>query len=148
MDSIYTVGVIGTAYKENTAVLEESQTVSLIEYLLQSGFTVISYQPGVTREAVVQEMEKTYRTKPNRTDNFSMAGLHKTVGSADLIVIAHRDTEALTEIQRRLLEDNHFYVLDCWRQLLRDNEQVVQLGRYHPAMSIKTSIDDVSDVVV
>jgi UDPglucose 6-dehydrogenase len=103
------VGILGLAYKPDTHVIEESQSIILAKYLKKCGFTVIGYDP-LANDCVEKEAG----------DIITVVNtLKECIKKSDVVVIATPDKE-FAELNVSDLKNKIVY--DCWR-LLRSKLQ-------------------------
>jgi UDPglucose 6-dehydrogenase len=128
------VGVLGLSYKPDTAVVEESQGVALVERLLERGRRVIAYDPKAlpTAKMVVRRPFE------------AAASAAECVRAASLVVVMtpwpeFRDipAEAFNRSSSRLT------VIDCWRMIPTEVgtiADVVYFGHGAAAQSASVSV--------
>jgi UDP-glucose 6-dehydrogenase len=118
------VGILGLAYKPDTAVVEESAGVALAAQLANAGYDVRVYDPIAT-EAAVDALGGLVQ---------GASSVEEVLAQSDVTVIAtpwpefaDLPTEALEREGRRPV------VIDCWRLLPEQADvgsiEVVRLGR-------------------
>ena len=117
------IGVLGLSYKPDTAVVEESQGLLLVQRLVRRGYDVLAYDPkamATARHATPAKFE-------------AMTSAEKCVRAAALVVIMTPWPEfadiAITAFSR---PDKRLTVIDCWRIATGPIEAVadlVYLGR-------------------
>jgi UDPglucose 6-dehydrogenase len=117
------IGVLGLSYKPDTAVVEESQGLLLVERLVRSGYDVLAYDPkamATARQATRARFE-------------AMTSAESCVRAAALVVIMTPWPEfaniAITAFSR---PDKRLTVIDCWRIAAGPMEaaaDLVYLGR-------------------
>ena len=124
-----TMAVLGLAYKPSSHVIEESQGMSLVKALANTGARVIAHDPLAARPAA-QEL---------RDHAVVLDSVADCLAQADVVVIANPDPVY------RSLQPSDFKngrasvtVVDCWR-LLADKLQNVPHIRY---ISLGRSVDD------
>jgi UDPglucose 6-dehydrogenase len=117
------IGVLGLSYKPDTAVVEESQGVALVERLLDLGRRVIIFDPLATRAALAAL----------RRPVEAAASAAECVRHSSLVVVMTPWPEfgrIPVETYRR--QGKRLSVLDCWRmtpESVRDVADVVYLGQ-------------------
>jgi UDPglucose 6-dehydrogenase len=127
------VGVLGLSYKPDTAVVEESQGVALVERLLDRGHRVIAYDPKALAAAQIA-LRRPFETAASAAD---------CVRGASLVVVMtpwpefrNIPTEAFSRSSGRLT------VIDCWRMIppgVGTVADVVYLGHGAVAQSAPVS---------
>ena len=139
------VGFYGIAYKENTTVLEESQVIETIEYLLKRGYRVAGYQPGVKVEDVRKALVNVNIFKPvQNPEHFVMYDdFDDMLYHSQIAVVAHRKMIQSDYMYNALhgINNAQLKVLDCWRQLPKGNN-VVQMGMYNAVRRTILKYDD------
>lgn len=106
-----TVGILGLAYKPDTFVIEESQSLILADYLSLKGFCVIGYDP-LANDMVRKELK-------GRLTLVDTA--KECINKSDAIIIATQDKE----FERLNASDfKNKIVYDCWRLLRKKLEKV------------------------
>jgi UDPglucose 6-dehydrogenase len=125
-----TVGILGLSYKPDTAVIEESQGVALAQRLLESGLSVIGYDPKAL-PAASAALGSRLRVASSAED---------CVRRSDLVVVmtpwpefGRLSPAAFVKAARRTA------VIDCWRVLeaaeLREVADVVHIGQGRNVMA-------------
>lgn len=125
-----TIGILGLSYKPDTAVIEESQGVALAQRLLDSGHSVVAYDPKALPAAIALLGS---RLRP-------AASAEDCVRRSDLVVVmtpwpefSRLSSSAFAKPPRRTT------VIDCWRVLaaagLRDVADIIYLGQGQDAMA-------------
>jgi UDPglucose 6-dehydrogenase len=118
------VGILGLAYKPDTAVIEESPGVALARLLGEAGYEVNVYDPVAT-DAALQTL---------RGAAHGCASVAELLARSDVVVIATPWPE-FAELPIDALERNgsRVVVIDCWRLLpdetYADAIDIVRLGR-------------------
>lgn len=106
------IGIIGLAYKNGTAVTEESFALKLYEGLLNNGHNVIGWDPLVS--------------KANIPPIFSRINLcssiHDCISKADIVIIANPIKEA-NNYEWENQNNEKLLVIDCWRCLSNKDKQ-------------------------
>ena len=125
-----TVGILGLSYKPDTAVIEESQGVALAQRLLDSGKSVVAYDPKALPAASAL-LGSRLRAAASAED---------CVSRSDLVVLmtpwpefARLSSTAFAKPPRRTM------VIDCWRVLptagLQDVVDIIYLGQGQEVMA-------------
>lgn len=99
-----TIGILGLAYKPDTFVIEESQSIKLAKYLNKKGYRVIGYDP-MGNEYAKEELKDKITIEND---------IYECISKSDLIIIATQDKEFAN------LSAHDFkgkIVYDCWRLL-------------------------------
>jgi UDPglucose 6-dehydrogenase len=99
------VAILGLAYKPLSSVIEQSQSIKLVEYLNDLGLKIIGYDP------LVKEIQG------NNMEIFP--DIKECLQIADIVVIATPDKEFLTIDKDDFPINKKIIVYDCWR-LLRE----------------------------
>lgn len=115
------VGILGLAYKTDTNVIEESQSVELAQVLLEKGIEVLVYDPAAM-EAAKQILDNRVIYAPSLKD---------CVQAADVAVITtpwpeFKDIEPVW-LKR---EGSQPILIDCWRIL--DSQKYKGVAEYLP----------------
>jgi UDPglucose 6-dehydrogenase len=118
------VGILGLAYKPDTAVIEESPGIALARLLGNAGYEVNVYDPVAT-EAGVEALGGLARGSSSAAELLAQSDV--AVIATPWPEFAELPTEALEREGRKTV------VIDCWRLLPDDADggpvEVVRLGR-------------------
>lgn len=132
-----TIGILGLAYKPDTFVIEESQSIKLVKQLYKKGFNIIGYDPLANEYA-----------KKELGDKIIIANnVHECIEKSDLIVIATQDKE-FKDLRAYDFRDKTVY--DCWR-LLRDklenttNVDYMAIGIERNSDTVKCKFEELWD---
>jgi UDPglucose 6-dehydrogenase len=133
MDGARAIGILGLSYKPDTAVIEESQGVSVAERLLESGCTVVAYDPKALQAA---NAKLGGRLTP-------AASAEDCVRAADLVVVMTPWPEfGALNAAAFVAPERRKTVIDCWRILpaadLRIVADLVHIGRQGDTMAAAT----------
>jgi UDPglucose 6-dehydrogenase len=128
------VGILGLAYKPDTAVIDESPGVKLARALGEAGHPVVIYDP-IAVDAAARELGEWARPAASAAD---------VIERADVVVIATPWPEfadlPLDDLRRH---GRRTVVIDCWRLLPNegpgDGIEVVRLGE-GPTASLSSSL--------
>jgi len=117
------VGILGLAYKPDTAVIDESPGVALARLLGAAGYEVRVYDP-VAMDAALQALEGIAHRS---------ASVGEVLARSDVTVIATPWPEFADLPIDAIERDGRPIVIDCWR-LLSDEDygdaiEIVRLGR-------------------
>jgi len=116
LDGAATIGILGLSYKPDTAVVEESQGVALAARLLDTGCSVVAYDPKALPAA---NARLGGRLTP-------AASAEECVRSADLVVVMTPWPEFATLNAAAFVgPDRRKTVIDCWRVLPAADVRVV-----------------------
>jgi len=111
------VGVLGLAYRPQTAIADESQACQLAREFYDAGYKVVVHDP-LLRLAQCRELVS--------LDIHECNDVATLLAHCEIVVIAMPDEE-YESIDPRLLEDH--IVVDCWRLLRRETvEQCLRHG--------------------
>lgn len=132
-----TVGILGLAYKPDTFVIEESQSIKLARFLNEKGFKVIGYDP-MANECAKKELKNKITIK---TD------VYECINKSDLIIIATQDKE-FKELSAHDFKNKIVY--DCWRLLRTKLEKYsyvkyMALGVERDSDCVKSKIKELWD---
>lgn len=127
-----TVGILGLAYKPDTFVIEESQSIILAKYLHAKGFRVIGYDPLAGEEAKKELGDKIEIVQTPQ----------ECIDMSDAVIIATQDKkfEAL-EIED--FSKKSIIVYDCWRLLRKKLYDIPNV--YYIALGIENNSKPVRD---
>jgi len=129
-----TVGILGLAYKPDTFVIEESQSLILADYLNFKGFSVIGYDP-LANDFVRKELKGRLTVVDSAKECIKMS---------DAIIIATQDKE----FEKLNASDfKNKIVYDCWRLLKKklgkiSNINYMALGVEKDSHSHKIKLKD------
>jgi len=112
------IAVLGLSYKPDTAVVEQSHGVAVVERLLAAGHRVIAYDPKAVPAAQAALLQP-FETAPSAADAVREASLVIVMTPWDEFRTIPAD--AFVRIGRRLV------VVDCWRVIPRDISAVADL---------------------
>lgn len=116
-----TIGLLGLAYKPASHVIEESQSVAILDQLRDRGFPVVAFDPLVG-------------TLPHRAADPGLQlvqDVAAVVEDADVVVVATPDPVfAAFDWADALAQRPSLQVLDCWRLLAR-KVPAAAADRYH-----------------
>jgi UDPglucose 6-dehydrogenase len=117
------VGILGLAYKPDTAVIEESQGVALAERLLAEGHSVVAYDPKALEAA------RSYL----RGRLLAAESAEACVRAADIVVVM-TPWPAFRALGAPVFEKpgRRMTVIDCWRILpdeVRQAADLVHVGK-------------------
>jgi UDPglucose 6-dehydrogenase len=119
-----TVGILGLAYKPDTAVIEDSQGIAIASALADGGYRVLVSDPEALGAAAAVLGSKVE----------AVATAEECAGGVDLLIIA-TPWPCFRELPIRVLRrpDRRLPVIDCWRLLppaeFADTVDLVYLGQ-------------------
>ena len=105
------IGVLGLSYKPDTAVVEHSQGLALVERLLDSGRRVVAYDPKALRQAQAE-----------LRGSFDEAVSAEACVRASALVVLMTPWPEFRAIPATAFERSggRLPVIDCWRMMGRD----------------------------
>jgi UDPglucose 6-dehydrogenase len=123
-----TVGILGMAYKPNTAVVENSASIAIASHLADVGYKVLIFDPEALSAAAAVLGAKAE----------AVASARECAEKSDLLIIATAWAEfrslPLAALRR---PDRALPIIDCWRLLpaaeFWQTVDLVYLGRHRPS---------------
>jgi len=114
------IGVLGLSFKPNSNVIEESQSIKLVEYFNSKNFKIIGYDP--LANSIVRTTLKDKILIVN--------SVKECISNADVVIIATPDPGFL-DIETSDFLNKEIIVYDCWRILRKKLENVPNI-KYIP----------------
>ena len=105
------IGVLGLSFKPNSGVIEESQSIKLVEYFDSKNFKIVGYDP--LANSIVDS------TLKNKISIVNSA--KECISKADVVIIATPDPTFLN-IEPSDFLNKEVIVYDCWRVLRKKLE--------------------------
>jgi UDPglucose 6-dehydrogenase len=109
------IGILGLAYKPDTAVVEKSQGVTVVERLLEEGREVIAFDPKAMRDAQTS-LGSRFTAAPSA---------EHCVRAASIVVVLTPWPEFRAVPLEAFERSPRLTVIDCWRVLSRQEIEAV-----------------------